>query len=137
LLFRDLLFLQNRHREDNGNRVEGPGFCRQCPQEFSKFADDSFNTPEKREETRKLFATLKKNLGPLVELGEVTTGAKAFKANNQGNEQGFFISLTAKAKFEKGNGVFTVVVKNYKEQMKITSISLDPDKATPPDSNKP
>ncbi len=105
--------------------------------EFSKFADDSFNTPDKREETRKLFATLKKNLGALVELGEVTTGTKAFKANNEGNGQGFFVSLTAKAKFEKGNGVFTVVVKNFKEQMKITSISLDPDKPQAPGTKSP
>jgi hypothetical protein len=108
--------------------------------EFSKFADDTFNTPEKRAETKKLFLTLKKNLGPLVSLGEVAPGAKAFRPTTDGDGNGFLVSLTAKAKFEKGDGIFTVVVRNVKEKMTITSISLDPDKspsATNPASNNP
>lgn len=108
--------------------------------EFSKFADETFNTPEKREGTRKLFLTLKKNLGPLETLGEVIPNGKSFQANNNGASKGFLITLTAKAKFEKGNGIFTVVVKNHQEKMTITSISLDPDKSagdTSPSSNNP
>ncbi|MEI8281829.1 MAG: hypothetical protein WCG75_05450, partial [Armatimonadota bacterium] len=71
---------------------------------FSPYADDSFNTPEKREETRKQFETLNKNLGPLVSLGEVVQDMKALRANNTGIEKGFFVSFTAKAKFAKGTG---------------------------------
>jgi hypothetical protein len=39
--------------------------------DFSIFADDSFNEPSKKEETRKLFVTLKEKLGTLVSLGTV------------------------------------------------------------------
>lgn len=97
--------------------------------EFSKYADSSFNSPARREETKKLFASLKKNLGVLVSLGEVTPGSKVLGSNN-GASNGLFISLTAKAKFEKGDGIFTVVVKNVKEKMTVTAISLDPDKSS-------
>jgi hypothetical protein len=108
--------------------------------EFSKFADESFNTPEKREGTRKQFALLKQKLGPLVSLGEVVPDSKAFRANTGGKANGFFVSMTAKAKFEKGDGVFTVVVKNYQDKMTITSIGIDPDNSpgkVNPGSNNP
>jgi hypothetical protein len=100
---------------------------------FSPYADDTFNTPAKREETRKQFESLNKNLGPLVSLGEVVQDMKALRANNTGVEKGFFVSFTAKAKFEKGNGVFSVTVKNLQNQTKIYAIALNPDKspATP------
>jgi hypothetical protein len=64
----------------------------------------------------------------MLSLGEVTPGAKAFRANADGSERGLLVSITAKAKFEKGNGIFTVVVRNVGEKMTVTSISLDPDK---------
>ena len=108
--------------------------------EFSKFADESFNTPASREKNKKLFLTLSKNLGPLVSLSEVMPGSKSLKANTDGNGNGFFVTLTAKGKFEKGEGVFTVVVKNVKEKMTIMAISLDPvqpDTKTNPASNTP
>ena len=107
---------------------------------FSKSADESFNTPAKRAETQKLFATLKEHLGGLVSLGDVTFSKEASRSNNNGTAQGFFVSFTAKAKFEKGNGIFTVTVKNIKDQMKIYTIGLDPDKsviAPPSGSKKP
>ena len=97
--------------------------------EFSKFADESFNAPAKREATKKLFSTLKQHLGGLVSLGEVTINKDASRSNNNGTTQGFFMSFTAKAKFEKGNGIFNVTVKNIKDQMTIYTIGLDPDKA--------
>ncbi len=95
---------------------------------FAKFADESFNEPAKREATQKLFATLKQNLGGLLSLGEVTVNKDVSRANNNGTAQGFFLSFTAKAKFENGDGIFSVTVKNLKDQMKIFTISLDPDK---------
>jgi hypothetical protein len=104
--------------------------------EFSKFADPSFNTPEKRQETRKLFATLKQNLGPLVTLGEVTTDKKTFRAASDNTAQGFFVALKAKAKFQKGEGVFSVTVKNFKDKETIFAIGLDPVKPTSPPSEK-
>jgi hypothetical protein len=92
---------------------------------FSTFADDTFNTPAHRAETKKQFAMLKDKLGMLVNLGEVTTDKKSFKANN-GSAQGFYVSFTATAKFEKGNAVFSVTVKNLNEQMRIFDISVNP-----------
>ena len=64
-----------------------------------------------------------------MSLGEVTPGSKVL-GSNKGASNGLFISLTAKAKFEKGDGIFTVVVKNVKEKMTVTAISLDPDKSS-------
>ncbi len=93
---------------------------------FATFADESFNTPTRREETRKLFATLKQKLGPMLSLEEVIDDKKSFKADNSGTTQGFFVTLHANAKFQKGTGVFTVTVKNLKDQIKITDIHLDP-----------
>ena len=104
--------------------------------EFSPFADDSFNTPTRKAETQKLFATLKQKLGPLVTLGEVIPDKKAFRANSDARGQGFFVSFTAKAKFERGTGVFTVMVRNRKDQMKVYDISLDPERPSN-SSNKP
>jgi hypothetical protein len=98
--------------------------------EFSLYADESFNTPEKRETTKKLFSTLKQRLGSLVSLGtiEPLTRGRAFRTGTQkGADQGFFVSFRAKAKFEKGNGVFEVMVKNNKDKHTIYEISLNPD----------
>lgn len=95
-------------------------------EEFSKYAEASFNTPARREETRKLFATLKKNLGAMTSLEKPVEEKKSFKADSSSADPGFLVTLTAKAKFEKGGGVFTVTVKNYKAQTKITDIHLDP-----------
>lgn len=96
--------------------------------EFAPYADASFNTPQKRAETQKLFGTLKQKLGRLIKLGGVVPDTKTFRANSDGTGQGFFVTLTAKATFEKGTGVFTVTVKNVKDQVKIYNISLDPER---------
>lgn len=98
--------------------------------EFSLYADESFNTPEKREATKKLFASLKQRLGSLETLGAVEPagGKGSFRAGTQkGADQGFFVSFRAKAKFQKGNGVFEVMVKNNKDKHTIYEISLNPD----------
>lgn len=94
---------------------------------FSGYADDSFNTPARREETKKLFATLKSKLGMLTSLEKPVEEKQSFKADSTSADPGFFVTLKAKAKFEKGNGIFTVTVKNYKSKAKIVDIHLDPD----------
>lgn len=98
---------------------------------FATYADESFKTPDKQEQTKKLFVTLKEKLGPLVKLGEVKVlNRSAFRSSTNGDAQGFFVSFRAAAKFQKRDGVFDVTVRNYKDQKTIFAISLNPDEVT-------
>ena len=93
---------------------------------FSTYADENFNKPEHRESTRKQFANLQKKLGSLVSLQKAVEQKRAFNADSNMPSPGFYITYKANAKYEKGDGVFTVTVRNSKNEIKITDIGLDP-----------
>lgn len=96
--------------------------------DFAIYADESFNTPERKAETRKLFATLKEKLGPLVSLGEVKAQRRGgFHSVSEGPKAGFYVTFDVKAKFQKRDGVFEVTVRNNKDHHSISAISLNPD----------
>ena len=99
--------------------------------DFSIYADDSFNQPSKREETRKLFATLKDKLGPLESLGTVELPrSNGFRPANDGSSKGLFLTFIVKAKFQKRDGVFEVTIRNNKDHQAIYAIGLNPDSPT-------
>lgn len=96
--------------------------------DFAPFADDAFNAPDKKEQTRKLFATLKEKLGSLETLDEpVVQRQGAFRSSNTGENRGFYVTFKVHAKFAKRNGIFEVTVRNTKDKKYISDISLNPD----------
>ncbi|MBI1332080.1 MAG: hypothetical protein JST12_13940 [Armatimonadetes bacterium] len=99
--------------------------------DFALYADDSFNKPENKEKTQKLFTELKDKLGSIKTLGDITVLRRGgFRTNDSGTDRGFYITFRASATFEKRDGVFDVTVKNNKDKHVIYSIALNPDAAT-------
>ena len=92
--------------------------------DFAFYAGPEFNTPEKKERTKKMFGVFKSKLGSLVSVEDFQPmSRRAVEAS----DRGFDVRLVAKAKFEKGEGKFEVVVRNTKEKKFVTDISLNSD----------
>lgn len=99
------------------------------PKVFDKYADASFKSDEKNARTEKMFVVFKQKLGKLQLLEEVEPdqSKKPFEIVSAQGKQAFLSRLTAKAKFEKGEGVFKVTVQNIANTQSILEIALNSD----------
>lgn len=92
--------------------------------DFSFYAGPEFNTPEKKERTKKMFAVFKAKLGSIVSVEDFQP---ARRRSIETSKQGLDIRLMADATFEKGKGKFEVTVRNQKDRKFITDITLNSD----------
>lgn len=94
---------------------------------FNALAEKSFQEPEKRARTQKMFAAFKAKLGGLKSVGEIEDQKGSLKADTSGERGRFLAGFRLPAVFEKGNGTFEITVLNVGEKKSIFEINLKSD----------
>jgi hypothetical protein len=97
------------------------------PVVFSQYADEERNTASEKQKTSKMFDVFRVKLGALKSLGAPETSRKQF-SQSRDDRSTFLVGYNVKAKFEKGDGVFEVVLRCTMKTKKILTIRLDSNK---------
>jgi ParB-like chromosome segregation protein Spo0J len=91
-------------------------------EDFAAYASSEFNTPERKAQTKKMFAVFNQKLGKLVKLEPIKDPARR---GIRATEKGFQVSFKTTAEFEKGKGEFEITVQSKGENRVVSDIKLN------------